>query len=93
MFRLWCKIITKNKIQDDKVIELDNNTLEIDDKIHAALGIFCRDFDLEKPMWFEKNTNELSQISKTTFRDDQFIESVWFDYLEIVLIDDGKKKA
>ncbi|WP_303871181.1 hypothetical protein [Acetobacterium wieringae] len=93
MFRLWCKIITKNKIQDDKVVELDNNTLEVDEKIHSALEIFCHDFDLEKPMWFEKNTKELGQISKTSFRKDQFIESVWFDYLEIVLIDDGKKKA
>lgn len=27
----------------------------------------------------------------TTFREDPFIESIWFDYLEIEMIDDGKK--
>jgi hypothetical protein len=93
MFRIWGKIIKHNKFLKEQVVEIDNNATNSQDKIQAALEIICHDFDLEKPMWFDKNTKELEQISKTTFRADQFIESIWFDYLEIEILDDGKKKA
>ena len=93
MVRIWGKIMKNNKFLEEKVIEIDNKSLNIYDKIQAALETFCHDFDLEKPMWFDQNTKELNQISKTTFRDDQFIEPIWFDYLEIEIIDDSKKKA
>ncbi len=93
MVRIWGKIMKNNKFLEEKVIAIDNKSLHIYDKVQAALETFCHDFDLEKPMWFDKNTKELNQISKTSFREDQFIESIWFDYLEIEIIDDGKKKA
>jgi len=93
MFRLWGKLMKHNKFLEEKVIAIDNNSLNINNKIQAALEIICHDFDLEKPMWFDKNTKELKQISKTSFHEDQFIESIWFDYLEIEIIDDGKKKS
>jgi hypothetical protein len=93
MVRIWGKLMKHNKFLAEKVIEIDNKSLPVNDKIHTALEIFCHDFDLEKPMWFDKNTTELSQISKTTFRADQFIDSIGFDYLELEIIDDGKKKA
>ena len=93
MVRIWGKIMKNNKFLEEKVIEIDNKSLNIYDKIQAALETFCHDFDLEKPMWFDKNTTELKQISKTTFREDQFIDSIWFDYLELEIIEDGKKKA
>ncbi|WP_242852601.1 hypothetical protein [Acetobacterium bakii] len=82
-----------NKFTEEKVVEIDNKSLAIYDKIQAALEIFCHDFDLEKPMWFDRNTKELNQISKTFFREDQFIDSIWFDYLEIEILDDSKTKA
>ncbi|MEO1814493.1 MAG: hypothetical protein ABGU93_02730 [Acetobacterium sp.] len=81
----------QNKFLEEKVVEFDDNSLNINDKIQTALELICYDFDLEKPMWFDKNTIELNQISKTTFREDQFIESIWFDYLELEIIDDGRK--
>jgi len=93
MVRIWGKIMKNNKFLDEKVVGFDDNSLHLNDKIQTALEIICHDFDLENPMWFDKNTNELNQISKTTFREDQFIESIWFDYLELEIIDDGKKKA
>ena len=93
MVRIWGKIMKNNKFLEEKVIEIDNKSLNIYDEIQAALETFCHDFDLEKPMWFDQNTKELNQISKTTFRDDQFIEPIWFDYLEIEIIDDSKKKT
>ncbi|KNZ41479.1 hypothetical protein AKG39_11675 [Acetobacterium bakii] len=93
MIRIWLKLMKNNKFTEEKVVEIDNKSLAIYDKIQAALEIFCHDFDLEKPMWFDRNTKELNQISKTFFREDQFIDSIWFDYLEIEILDDSKTKA
>jgi len=93
MIRIWGKIMKHNKFLEEKVFETDNKSLTIYDKIQAALETFCYDFDLEKPMWFDRNTKELNRISKTYFRKDQFIDSIWFDYLEFEIIDDDKKKA
>jgi len=93
MIRIWGKIMKHNKFLEEKVFEIDNKSLPIYDKIQAALETFCHDFDLEKPMWFDRNTKELNRISKTTFHEDQFIDSIWFDYLEFEIIDDGKKKV
>lgn len=93
MVRIWGKLLKRNKFLEEKVIEFDNQSLNMNDNIQTALETFCYDFDLEKPMWFDKNTKELNQISKTSFGEDQFIEAIWFDYLEIEIIDDGKKKS
>jgi len=93
MVRIWGKLMKNNKFRVEKVVEIDNKSVNINDNIQAALETICYDFDLEKPMWFDKNTKELNQISKTSFREDQFIEPIWFDYLEIEIIDDRKKKA
>ena len=93
MIRIWGKLMKHNKFLAEKVVAFDDKALPVSDKIQTALEIICHDFDLENPMWFDKNTTELKQISKTTFREDQFIDSIWFDYLELEIIDDGKKKA
>ena len=93
MVRIWGKLMKSNKFREEKVVEIDNQSLNMNDNIEAALATICYDFDLEKPMWFDKNTKELNQISKTSFREDQFIEPIWFDYLEIEIIGDSKKKV
>jgi len=93
MIRIWGKLVKHHKFLEEKVFEIDDKSLPIYDNIQAALETFCHDFDLEKPMWFDRNTKELNQISKTSFREDQFIDSIWFDYLEFEIIDDDKKKA
>ncbi len=81
MIRIWGKIMKHNKFLEEKVFEFDNKSMNMHDTIQSALETFCHDFDLEKPMWFDKNTKELNQISKTSFHKDQFIDSIWFDYL------------
>ncbi|WKY46596.1 hypothetical protein Q5O24_09400 [Eubacteriaceae bacterium ES3] len=93
MFRIWGKLIKRNKFIKESVVEIDDHTTSIDEKVETALENFCQQFDLEKPIWFDKNTKELSNFSKTSFREDQFMESIWFDYFEIEIIDDGKKKS
>lgn len=62
-----------NKFLEEKVVKIDDRSLHLNNKLQTALEFICHDYDLEKPMRFDKNTKELNQISKTTFREDQFI--------------------
>ncbi|HAZ06322.1 MAG TPA: hypothetical protein DCY58_08945 [Acetobacterium sp.] len=49
-------LIQHNKILKEKVIAVDNSALNENKKVQSALEIFCLNFDLEKPMWFDNNT-------------------------------------
>ena len=87
MFRLWGKIIRNNHMQRDHVYEDPsdkNRTL----KVFAGLEDICREFDLEVPIWLDKNITEFKRISKTRFSRDSFIEDIEFDYLEIHVIEE-----
>ncbi len=88
MFRIWGKLIKNNKFVDDMVYAIENNSMDRGIKIRTALDEFCMAFDLQVPMWFDKNTKEMDQFRRTTFHSDQFIESITFDYLEIEIIED-----
>jgi hypothetical protein len=92
MFRIWGKIIKDTRFVDDHVISIRNTELSKIQKIHEAIDEFCKHFDLERPHWFDKNTKELAMFSKTSFHDDQFIETIDFDYFEIEIIEDDEKK-
>lgn len=87
MFRLWGKMCTRNKLIRDIVIEDDSDASRVD-KIENALSAICRDFDLQFPMWLDTNYDDFSKRSKTRFYADNFIESIDFDYLEIVVIEE-----
>ncbi len=91
MFRIWGKLMKNNRFLQDMVVEIDNPSMSRQDKIDEALDQFTMAFDLQKPMWFDKNTKEMDQFSRTHFYDDQFIESITFDYLEIEIIEDDKE--
>lgn len=57
-------------------------------KIFHALDDVCYQFDLEKPIWLDKNISDFKRNSKTRFTQDNFIESIEFDYLEIQVIEE-----
>lgn len=57
-------------------------------KIFRGLDELCYAFDLEKPIWLDSNIQEFQKVSKTRFRQDSFIETVDFDYLEIQVIEE-----
>ncbi len=90
MFRIWGKIIKNTRFVDDHVVAIDTIALSRDEKIQEAIKEFCEHFDLERPHWFEKNTKELAMFSKTSFHNDQFIETIPFDYFEIEIIEEDK---
>lgn len=87
MFRMWAKIYKDNHMLKDMVVINDNPELTRTKKVFAALDEVCVEFDLGKPIWLDVNISEFKRVAKTRFREDNFIESIEFDFLEIQIIE------
>ena len=87
MFRLWGKIWKENHLIKDTVIcdESDDTRTH---KIFHALDAICYEFDLSKPIWLDSNIEEFKKRAKTRFSQDNFVDSIDFDYLEIQIIEE-----
>lgn len=87
MFRLWGKIFKDNKMIADTVIcdESDDTRTH---KIFHALHEICLEFDLSEPIWLDATVSEFRRHDKTRFRQDNFVDSIDFDYLEIHVIEE-----
>ena len=57
-------------------------------KIFRRLDEICYDFDLSKPIWLDSTVTEFKRHSKTRFYQDNFVDSIDFDYLEIQVIEE-----
>lgn len=88
MFRLWAKEFKNNKMLRDMVIENNDASLTRTQKIFSAIDEVCYAFDLSKPIWLEHNIREFKRIDKTRFINDNFIDSIDFDFLEIHVIEE-----
>lgn len=87
MFRLWGKLWKDNHLLQDQVICDDTNNTRTK-KIFNGLDELCYTFDLQKPIWLDSNISEFQKVSKTRFYQDNFIETIEFDYLEIQVIEE-----
>ncbi len=87
MFRLWGKLWKENHLMKDIVISNDSEDTRTH-KIFQALDEICYAFDLSKPIWLETNVAEFKKHDKTRFRQDSFIDSIEFDFLEIEVIEE-----
>lgn len=87
MFRLWGKIFKDNRMLRDIVIcdESDDTRTH---KIFNALDQICCEFDLSKPIWFENTIADFKAHDKARFYQDNFVDSIDFDYLEIHVIEE-----
>ncbi len=88
MFRLWAKIFKDNRMQKDLVICNDDTSLSRTKKIFAAVDEICYQFDLSKPIWLDVTVSDFKKHDKTRFTQDNFIDSIDFDYLEIHVIEE-----
>ena len=88
MFRIWGKIFSENHLIQDMVYENKDSSLNRTKKVFAGLHEFCLAFDLQEPIWLDKNISEFKRNDKTRFTQDNFIESIEFDYLEIHVIEE-----
>lgn len=87
MFRLWAKIFKDNHLLKDTVI-CDESPDTRTHKVFHALDEVCYQFDLGKPIWLDSTITEFKRHAKTRFYQDNFIESIEFDYLEIHVIEE-----
>ncbi len=87
MFRLWAKEFKDNHLIQDTVIENDTDDTRTH-KIFQAIEEICHTFDLGKPIWLDSNITEFQRNSKVRFYQDNFIETIDFDYLELHVIEE-----
>ena len=87
MFRLWAKIFENNHLLKDTVIE-DSGDDTRTHKVFNALDEVCCRFDLGKPIWLDSTIAEFKRHAKARFTQDNFMESIDFDYLEIHIIEE-----
>ena len=87
MFRLWAKIFKDNHMLQDTVIE-DASAETRTHKVFHALDQICYQFDLSNPIWLDSTVNDFRRHSKARFTQDNFVETIEFDYLEIHVIEE-----
>lgn len=87
MFRLWGKEFKDNQMLRDTVIcdETDDTRTH---KIFNALDAICYEFDLSKPIWLDSTISDFKRHAKARFYQDNFVDSIDFDYLEIQIIEE-----
>ena len=87
MFRLWGKEFKNNRMLRDTVIcdETDDTRTH---KIFNALDAICYEFDLSKPIWLNSTISDFKRHAKARFYQDNFVDSIDFDYLEIQIIEE-----
>lgn len=88
MFRLWAKIIKDNKLIKDLVVENDKQSLNRTRKVFQAINDVCYEFNLAEPIWLDATIEDFKRHDKTRFTQDNFMESIDFDYLEIHVIEE-----
>ena len=88
VFRLWGKISKNNKIIIDQVIQIEEMQLNRTKKILHGVEQLCLSFDIQVPMWFDKNKKDMKYFSRTSFHKDQFIEHISFDSFDIEVIEE-----
>lgn len=88
MFRLWCKIIKNNRMLRDTVICKDDPEINRTRKIFQALEDICYEFDLSKPIWLDSNISYFRKHNKVRFNQDNFVETIDFDFLEIQVLEE-----
>ena len=85
--RIWFKVVKDNHILSDLVITRDEEDTRTH-KIFHALDAVCLEFDLSKPIWLDKTIAEFQRHAKARFYQDNFIDSIDFDYLDFQVIEE-----
>lgn len=88
MFRLWAKVFKENRLMKDMVICNEREDINRTKKVFNAIEDICYDFDLSKPIWLDNNIDDFKRHDKTRFTQDNFIDSIDFDFLEIHVIEE-----
>ena len=80
------KLVKNNRTILDTVAEIPYGSLTRTQMVFQALDEICVRLDLGKPIWLDANIREFQLRDRTRFGQDQFIETIDFDFLEIHII-------
>ena len=87
LMRIWAKLIRDNRILRDMVVEdFEDDTRT--HKVFNAIDRISHDFDLSRPIWLDATVNDFKRHDKCRFYQDNFIDSIDFDYLEIQVLEE-----
>ncbi|WHH60989.1 hypothetical protein [Petroclostridium sp. X23] len=92
MFRLWGKIIKNNRMTNQYIAQYAKNDISQSEMLEVCLEEICREFDIQKPLWFHVHTKDFAIYGRASFNQDAFIEEIDFDTFEIELVREEKKK-
>ena len=87
MFRLWARTFKDNRMLQDTCIT-DGSADTRTHKVFRALDEVCYQFDLSRPIWLDTSISDFKRHGKVRFTQDNFVESIDFDYLEIHVIEE-----
>lgn len=88
--KLWAKLIREQKTVRDAVIECELPASEAD--WQEQIGAVCALLEESRPVLLNKHYGDLKRFSRTIFLPEDFMESVNYDKMELVLFSDKKKK-
>lgn len=87
MFKLWAKTFKSTHLLKDVVITDDSRDTRTH-KVFHALNKACAELDLGAPIWLDKTVSDFRRFAKTRFTQDNFMETIDFDYLEIQVLEE-----
>ena len=71
-----------------KTRQFSKRNREARKKIFEAIDSICYEFDLSKPIWLDSTIRDFQLHDKTRFTQDNFIDTIDFDFLEIHVIEE-----
>lgn len=89
--RIYVPFMGKNissQSYDNDLVVCNDSEESRTTKIFQAVTEICQTFDLSEPIWLDINIRDFKRHSKTRFTQDNFIDSIDFDYLEIQVIEE-----
>ena len=87
MFRLLARTFKDNHMLQDTCIA-DGSADTRTHKVFRALDEICLRFDMSRPIWLDTSISDFKRHGKVRFTQDNFVESIDFDYLEIHVIEE-----
>ncbi|MBR3514902.1 MAG: hypothetical protein IKO10_00985 [Lachnospiraceae bacterium] len=85
--RVWVKLMKNTHMIKETTIVRDEEDTRTHKVLHA-LEEACHTLDLSTPIWLEKNIKQFQRAAKTRFTQDNFIETIEFDYLELQILEE-----
>lgn len=85
--RVWVKLMKNTHMIKETTIVRDEEDTRTHKVLHA-LEDACHTLDLSTPIWLEKNIKQFQRAARTRFTQDNFIETIEFDYLELQILEE-----